>query len=120
MNRCTLKPSAHRAAWRITLVATLLSLGASAIAQLAPRPFPPHAQRAMMQVTAPPELLLNGKPERLSPGARIRSDTHMLVLSAALTGQNLLVNYVREPQGLIHEVWILNATEAAIALPTKP
>lgn len=73
-----------------------------------------------MVVTNTPDLLLNGKAERLSPGARIRSDNNMLVMSAALTGQNLLVNYTREPHGLIHEVWILNAAEAQIPLVAKP
>jgi len=42
-----------------------------------------------------------------------------LVMSAALTGQKLLVNFVTEPQGLIHEVWILNADEAKLELPKR-
>lgn len=120
MNRCLPLPSSRTAAWRTTLAVSLLCLSASAMAQLTVRPFPPAAQRGAMQITTPPELLLNGKQERLSPGARIRGTNNMLVMSAALTGQNLVVNYVREPQGLIHEVWILNAAEANIPLATKP
>ena len=115
MNRCTaftLK--------RLSALAALLVLSVSAAAQLTIRPFPPSAQRGAMLVTAAPELLLNGKPERLSPGARIRGSNNMLVLSAALTGQDLLVNYTREPHGLIHEVWILNAAEAQIPLVARP
>jgi hypothetical protein len=106
MNRC------------IPLAAALLFWGTTATAQLTVRPFPPRAERGAMQITNPPELILNGKAERLSPGARIRGTNNMLVMSAALSGQNLLVNFVREPLGLIHEVWILNEDEAKIPLPT--
>lgn len=77
------------------------------------RPFPANAKRATMVVTAPPELTLDGKAERLSPGARIWSDARMLTMSASLVGKKVVVNYVREPLGLVHEVWILNAAEIA-------
>ncbi|QDL56677.1 hypothetical protein EXZ61_05320 [Rhodoferax aquaticus] len=91
----------------------------SALAQVSQsvRPFPATAKRATMVVTAPPELTLNGKTERLSPGARIWSDTRMLTMSASLVGKSVVVNYVREPMGLIHEVWILNAAEIAQKTP---
>jgi hypothetical protein len=71
-----------------------------------------------MVITNPPELVMNGRPERLSPGARIRNANNMLVLSGALVGQNLLVNFVREPNGMVHEVWILTPDEARQVLPT--
>ena len=71
-----------------------------------------------MVITNPPELVMNGRPERLSPGARIRNSNNMLVLSGALVGQNLLVNFVREPNGMVHEVWILTPDEARQVLPT--
>ena len=63
-------------------------------------------------MTAPPTVLINGSPERLSPGARIKSETNMMVMSASLVGTSVLVNYKRDAQGLIHEVWILSAQEA--------
>jgi hypothetical protein len=83
------------------------------------RPFPPKAERGVMQITQPPELLLNDKVDRLSPGARIRGNNNMLVMSGALIGQNLMVNFVREPNGQVHEVWILTEAEAALKLPTS-
>jgi hypothetical protein len=43
----------------------------------------------------------------------------MLVMSGALIGPMLTINYVRESHGLIHEVWILNATEAQTPLPAR-
>ena len=82
------------------------------------RPFPPKAERGVMQITQPPEMLLNDKSDRLSPGARIRGTNNMLVMSGALIGQKLTVNYVREPTGQVHEVWVLTEAEAAQKLPT--
>ena len=91
-------------------VACLVPLDAQA--QLAVRQFPAAAKRGALTVTAPPAVLINGAAERLAPGIRIRGATNSLVMSASLVGQTVLVNYVREPQGLIREIWILNAAEA--------
>ena len=76
------------------------------------REFPAAARRATLEVTTPPNVLVNGQAERLSPGARIKGLSNQLVMSGTLVGQRVLVNYVRDPQGLVHEVWILNETEA--------
>ena len=77
------------------------------------RPFPATALRGALQITQPPDVLLNGEAARLSPGSRIRGANNMLQLSGALVGQNLLVHYTREMTGLVHEVWILTPEEAA-------
>lgn len=82
---------------------------------------PAHAQRVFertalrgeLQVTTPPEALLNGQSVRLSPGARIRSPQNLIVLSGTVIGQKLLVNYTLDGFGLVHNVWILSADEAA-------
>jgi len=76
------------------------------------RPFPAKALRGQMEVMAPPNILINGQPQRLSPGARIKSTKNLIVMSASLVGQQLLVNYVTDPLGLVHEVWILTPAEA--------
>jgi len=76
------------------------------------RQFPAAAKRGTLEVTQPPNILINGRPERLSPGARIKNSHNMIVLSGSLTGQPVLVNYLRDPQGQIHEVWLLNPAEA--------
>jgi hypothetical protein len=65
-------------------------------------------------------LLLNGQKARLSPGARIRGVNNLLVMSGTLVGQSLTVNYVRDAQGMVHEVWLLNATEAQQRMPGAP
>lgn len=35
-------------------------------------------------------------------------------MSASLVGKKLIVNYLMDFQGMIHEVWILNTTEAQL------
>ena len=76
------------------------------------RNFPKTALRGLLVVRAPPEISLNGKTDRLAPGARIRHVNNQFVLSGALVGQELLVNYTRDSAGLVHEVWVLSAEEA--------
>lgn len=83
-------------------------------------PIAASAQRGMLRVVAPPEVLLDGHPARLAPGARIRQSNNLLVVSGALIGQDLLVRYTRDSLGLIHEVWVLTAAEAAIGAAPAP
>ncbi len=97
---------------KAALALALPCLAAAALAQTT-RPFPATALRGSLQVTQPPDVLLNGEAERLSPGARIRGTNNLLQLSGSLVGQNLLVHYTREPSGLVHDVWILTPEEAA-------
>jgi len=117
MNRCNATyPSRLR---RIVLALPLLGWAAFAQAQTNVRPFPPDALRGTMVVTYPPVIQMDGKPDRLSPGSRIRGTNNLLVLSCAIVGQSLVVNYVRTPTGEVHDVWILTAAEAALKLPTQ-
>lgn len=97
-------------------VALTLSLGTAYAQDIIRQTIPGDAQLGVLQVTLPPEVLVDGKLDRLSPGARIRAENNMMVTSGALSGQSLLVAYVREPQGMLHEVWILNAAERAAVL----
>ena len=76
------------------------------------REFPAAAKRGYLVVTAPPEVLINGTAERLAPGVRIRGPNNLLLMSASLVGQKFVVNYTREKQGMIHEVWLLTQAEA--------
>ena len=84
------------------------------------RDFPATALRGKLVVQAPPQVTLDGKPDQLSPGARIRNPQNMFVMSATLTGQTLAVNYTRESNGMIHEVWLLTPQEAAIKRASAP
>lgn len=117
MNRCLTPKSSTPRFFLKTLGLVLLSVSALsanlAHAQAGPRQFPADAQRGTLMVTKPPEVLINGKAARLSPGARIKGVNNMLVLSGSIVGSSVLVNYRQDAQGLIHEAWILSAEEAA-------
>ncbi len=79
------------------------------------RNFPVSAVRGTIAFNVPPEIMLDGKAERLSPGARIRDEQNMLVMSAALAGKAFTVNYRRENiGGMVSEVWLLTAEETAV------
>lgn len=111
MNRCLPLPIV-RILMLLVIVWTSASTSNPAAAQTLLRQFPPAAKRGMLLVTAPPAVLLNGTAARLSPGARIKGVNNALVMSASLVGSSVLVNYVRDGQGLIHEVWLLSEQEA--------
>jgi hypothetical protein len=111
MNRCS-SLATRRAA--LALAGAGLCLMASlAQAQNAPRSFPVSALRGTLVVTQPPAITMDGKAAQLSPGARIKGPDNLLVLSGALVGRELLVNYTVEPHGMVHDVWILTDAEAA-------
>ena len=98
------------------LSAGLVLAACTALAQ-APsltREAPKDVKPAILGVTpTPPIVTINGQPDRLSPGYRIRDRNNMLVLSQALAGQNHYTVYRRDAAGLVHEVWLLTAEEYA-------
>lgn len=99
--------------WTLAAAAAALAIVAAlpAAAQ-ALRQVPTDVRPARMAVSAtPPDITLDGKPERLSPGARIRDTQNLQVLSGALAGQTVPIVYRRDPSGLVHEVWILTPDE---------
>jgi hypothetical protein len=124
MNRCFVLPAlaqAKKPRWPSLLALCLLGLGAlESVAQPAGRNFPPQAKRGTLQITLPPDAILNGQAARLSPGARIRGTNNLLILSGALQGQALPVLYELEQHGLVHNVWILTPQEAAQPWPPAP
>ena len=75
------------------------------------REAPKDVLRGRMTVTTPPIVTLDGKPDRLSPGSRIRGINNMLLLSGSVVGQSLPVVYRRDAAGLVHEVWVLTPEE---------
>lgn len=78
---------------------------------------PPSTQRETLAALPFPDTNVNGWAERLSRGARLYGPDNLILLSSAVVGQNLLVNFVREPHALIREVWILTPAEAATPAP---
>ena len=103
----------------LALLFGAVTLGASA--QQVQRPFPANALRGELRFGQPPQAELNGAPVRLAPGARIRGENNLLVMSGAVAGQKLLVNYTWDTAGLIKDVWVLTPDERARRpWPTTP
>lgn len=82
------------------------------------RNFPPAAERGKLVIGTMPEVMLNGKPIRTTPGFRLFSTEGRLLMAHTLAGQNLLVNYVIEPSTQwLHTAWVLTPEEAALKRP---
>ncbi|MBX3589149.1 MAG: hypothetical protein KF796_21165 [Ramlibacter sp.] len=112
MKRCTRNQIAtFSVALFALLVWTSALFGPEAAAQGIIREAPKDVVPARMVVTAAPDITLDDKPDRLSPGARIRDLNNMLVMSASLTGQTIPVVYRRDAARLVHEVWVLTPDE---------
>ena len=112
MNRCS-KPL--NAAFFIATYPILALAGAlfhSESGAQTQRLFPARTQRGSLTFTAPPQVLLDGRPERLGPGVRVRDARNGVALSGALRGKTFAVNYLRDAAGAIREVWILTLAEA--------
>ena len=114
MNRCQPVFSRYAFALLLAMACSATSIWPTYAAAQAQgvREFPAAAKRGYLVVTAPPEVLINGTAERLSPGVRIRGPNNLLMMSASLVGQKFVVNYTREKQGMIQEVWLLTQAEA--------
>lgn len=77
------------------------------------RLLPAKAERAQIRFTAPPQVEVNGKPDRLGPGVRVRDAHNRLALTGSLRGKTFEVNYLRDAAGVIREIWILTPAELA-------
>ncbi|MBH9552375.1 hypothetical protein [Inhella gelatinilytica] len=105
---------------RCFALASLLLAPSLVLAQ-AHRPFTADTLRGTLQFGQPPEVRLNGQPQRLSPGSRIQGANGMGAMSGELMGQTHLVHYTLQSDGQIKDVWILNAVERTNALwPVSP
>jgi hypothetical protein len=102
--------------FRCLALALALLAGAPLVAAQTqqPRNFPPGALRGELVLVNPPEILLNGKAARLSPGARIRGQNNFLVLTGSLEPTKTLVHYTLDNSGALRDVWLLRPEEAAV------
>jgi hypothetical protein len=102
--------------WIAFTAAAIVATAAQAQEQIVRVP-PADVKAARMEVTAPPDIALDGKSDRLAPGARIRDTRNLLVLSGSLVGQTVPVLYRREAAGMVYEAWILTPEEFAKVAP---
>ena len=111
MNRCPRTVARFSLAVCLAVTGILISFPTAAPAQGIRREAPKDVVLGQMVVTLPPIITMDGKPDRLSPGSRIRDLNNMLVLSGGIVGKVLPVVYRRDGAGLVHEVWILTPDE---------
>jgi hypothetical protein len=88
----------------------LLSFAALAAAQL--RTIPQEAKRGELRHVQEMLVEIDGKPQRLSPGAQIRDADNRVVLPVSLSGKSD-VRYLLDAGGMVHQVWILSPREKA-------
>ena len=103
----------------LPLVALLFSVANAQTEDVKPnlRTFPKDAKRGELVVLSAPDIAMDSKPDRLSPGVRIRDAKNNLVMSGTLANQRLVVNYLRDNTGLVHSVWVLTSDEARQKMP---
>ena len=75
------------------------------------REAPKDVVLGQMTVVQPPVVQIDGQPDRLAPGSRIRDTRNMIVLSGTLAGQTVPVVYRRDAAGLVGDVWLLTPAE---------
>lgn len=105
--------------WRRNFVLATLALATTLPALATVRPFPANAKRGTMTVANFPEIILDGKTRRLSPGSRIYNTKNLTQTPGSIQGSDLVINYTEDYTGSISKVWILTEEEAAQRLP-KP
>lgn len=112
MNRCNPTIATFLIALCAILAGATTIFPSQTSAQAMRRDVPADVRLGRLVVTQPPEVTLDGKPDRLSPGARIRNTNNLLLMSGSAVGQTLPVVYRRDAAGLIHEAWVLTPEEA--------
>jgi hypothetical protein len=92
-------------------VAALVLAGAAAAQPQVSRQFPQSALRGDIVVQNGSELLLNGQAARLAPGARIRGQDNLLLVTGAIAGQKFVGHYTVDISGLVNQLWVLREDE---------
>ena len=110
MNRCSTSVSTGH--FTALFAALLIALPLSALSQSGTRAFPAKALRGTLVVVQPPNVTMDDRVTRLSPGARIYNTNNSLVMSASLLNKEVVVNYTVDLRDQIQNVWILTETEA--------
>jgi hypothetical protein len=102
--------------FRSLLLAVLVALAGAAEAQF--RSIPPEAKRGVIQHLEAMDVEIDGKRQRLAPGAQIRDSRNLIVVPAALPS-GALAKYLLDAQGMVARIWILSPEEAARPEPRR-
>lgn len=85
----------------------------------ADRQFPPGTQRGKLDMSAYPDVRLNGKAVYLAPACRIFNAENMFVVPASLDEKEIIVNYTLNVMGDVDRIWILTRSEIGKQLPVE-
>jgi len=82
----------------------------AALAQL--RHIPAEAKRGEIRHVQGMAVEINGRQQRLAPGAQIRDASNFVMVPAALPA-DAVIKYLLDANGMVRRVWILTPQEAA-------
>lgn len=104
---------------RLMGLLVMLALTYPVLAQVAPelRQFPPNTLRGVLDMSAYPDVKMDGKPRYLAPSSRIYGTDNLIVLPSTLNDSQIQVNYTENPFGDVEKIWILTRTEIGQTLP---
>jgi hypothetical protein len=95
---------------RFLVLLALAGFAAAATAQL--RTIPKEARQGVIRHLQDMHVEIDGKPQRLAPGAQIRSLQNRIIVPSAIPA-GVVVKYVFDNEGLVRNVWIVTEQEAA-------
>jgi hypothetical protein len=93
----------------LLVLLALATLSTVATAQL--RTIPKEARLGVMRHLQGMHVEIDGKPQRLAPGAQIRSLQNRIIMPSAIPA-GIVVKYVIDSEGLVRNVWIVTEEEA--------
>jgi hypothetical protein len=93
----------------LTVLLALAAISTAATAQL--RTIPKEARLGVIRHVQDMNVLIDGKPQRLAPGAQIRSLQNRIIVPSAIPAE-VVVKYVFDSEGLVRNVWIVTEEEA--------
>ena len=115
MNRWPKAPKAHLFIAACAILASAAATFPTESWAQFQRIFPQDVKRGKIKFSEIPlEVKLDGTDERLAPGARVRGPQNTFVLNNQLVGQTYVVNYLRDPAGMVRDIWLLTPEEAKI------
>ena len=106
---------------RLVCAALCVLIAESALAQ-AQRivAIPAAAKRSTFTFSGGPDVLVDGRAARLSPGARIFDRNNYLQMHGAISGTFRVKYLLEATTGLVQSVWILTDEEIATPDPVQP
>jgi len=100
----------------LILLAIFVSLAGTAVAQQ--RQFPEQAQAGTLSAVRYPDVQINNRWHRLSPGIRIYDRRNQTILPTMLP-QSSRVAYRLDSMGFVFQLWLITPEEAAALPPAK-